>query len=124
MARASIMLAARLVSEAGNEALSEALNSLVNHLGDSELARVLLALVRAYEGGDRAVIKHLGKLLSGEALGILRAVGGGDVDALLNASREGGVGEVCEAIQYLIADLMRALPRVVGDSVSVRVSCA
>ncbi|WP_054854566.1 hypothetical protein [Vulcanisaeta distributa] len=61
--------------------------------------------------------------VDGEVLGVLSQIKD-DVKELLRAVKEGGVGEVCEAIQYLIADLMSSLPRRVGDSVSVRVSCA
>ncbi len=47
--------------------------------------------------------------VDGEVLGVLSQIKD-DVKELLRAVREGGVGGgVCEAIQYLIADLMRAL---------------
>ena len=124
MLEASLALSSVLANTLGMGSYARLLDELTRHLGDEGFANALLGVLETYNGNE-TTIKHLMELLGDpNIVNALLAVGNGIRD-LLRAVESGDVGVTCEAVQYLVADLVRnLLPSNLRSHINLRLNCS
>ena len=123
MLETSLALSSVLANTLGMGVYARLLDELTRHLGDEGFANALLGVLETYNGNE-TTIKHLMELLGDpNIVNALLAVSGGIRD-LLRAVESGDVGAICEAVQYLVADLVRnLLPGSLRSRINLRLNC-